>query len=586
MENIQTDVDRMITYLREYGNTDVDTLSKKLAIPRPVVEGWLHVLEEENLVQLEYKLTKLHAAWVGAAAQEEEEETPKKMHDIFHMQPEETVEIIEAQTPTGIRLAAEREGMPVPSSDGSRVQGSELRVPRPKTQDPRPETRNPKPGAYGADIGAIEIPEENGAMVGIGTVVVDVPKTREIKEEKRITPVTLVIKPEPKKSKSYANAKTKTVQIATPKEPDARSPEKSDRKTLRHEDLLTEDRRPETSKPASYVRLSEKYKSYLDLVNRQADELVKLRGEREKLYREGFLTLEKKFESELDAMTSKLLDNEKKVMELYNKAVSIPSRVVKLDENMMTLREMEAESENQLREARESISKRLAKKRRIVSSDLETLHALEEELQAGLERVKGVEKVNVRLQHIEDEINAQMAGAAKHLAESQKRVDELAASLAELRETKNRIGGETRRIKSQTAAEITELQGIGGELKRFDSLEQRLGRRLEEHERVLAEFKEFVRLTEGQYSELRDLVESQFVDKYAGELNSLLKSYEFSVNSLADRDQELARQANESKRRIIHLISDAKGIISEASRGKKSPDTERLEQLLGTRIGE
>ncbi|PIU81539.1 hypothetical protein COS70_03555, partial [Candidatus Micrarchaeota archaeon CG06_land_8_20_14_3_00_50_6] len=111
MENIQTDVDRMITYLREYGNTDVDTLSKKLAIPRPVVEGWLHVLEEENLVQLEYKLTKLHAAWVGAAAQEEEEETPKKMHDIFHMQPEETVEIIEAQTPTGIRLAAEREGM-------------------------------------------------------------------------------------------------------------------------------------------------------------------------------------------------------------------------------------------------------------------------------------------------------------------------------------------------------------------------------------------------------------------------------------------------------------------------------------------
>ena len=65
---IATDIDKLIDILSTRKNVEVGKLSKELRMNRKEVEKWLHILEEEGVVNLTNRMGSLHASWVMDAA--------------------------------------------------------------------------------------------------------------------------------------------------------------------------------------------------------------------------------------------------------------------------------------------------------------------------------------------------------------------------------------------------------------------------------------------------------------------------------------------------------------------------------------
>ena len=62
---ISTGVDQLIKLVKEKGRVEIGAAASELSQPIRTIEDWSHVLEEEGLVRVEYKLTKIFLVWTG-----------------------------------------------------------------------------------------------------------------------------------------------------------------------------------------------------------------------------------------------------------------------------------------------------------------------------------------------------------------------------------------------------------------------------------------------------------------------------------------------------------------------------------------
>jgi len=66
---ISTGVDQLIKLARDRGKIEIGQAAKELSIPLRTAEDWAHVLEEEGLISIEYKLTKIYIVWKAPTAE-------------------------------------------------------------------------------------------------------------------------------------------------------------------------------------------------------------------------------------------------------------------------------------------------------------------------------------------------------------------------------------------------------------------------------------------------------------------------------------------------------------------------------------
>jgi chromosome segregation ATPase len=70
---ISTGVDNLIRLAKEKGRIEIGAAAKELGMPVRTVEDWAHVLEEEGIITVEYKLTKIFLVWRTIEPKEAEE---------------------------------------------------------------------------------------------------------------------------------------------------------------------------------------------------------------------------------------------------------------------------------------------------------------------------------------------------------------------------------------------------------------------------------------------------------------------------------------------------------------------------------
>jgi chromosome segregation ATPase len=70
---ISTGVDNLIRIVKERGRVEIGSAARELRLPARTVEDWAHVLEEEGIITVEYKLTKAYLVWRMPAAKEVEQ---------------------------------------------------------------------------------------------------------------------------------------------------------------------------------------------------------------------------------------------------------------------------------------------------------------------------------------------------------------------------------------------------------------------------------------------------------------------------------------------------------------------------------
>jgi len=74
---ISTGVDGLIRLVKEQGRIEIGAAAKELKIPARTAEDWAHVLEEEGIITIEYKLTKVFLVWRTPAVKEVEQKREK-----------------------------------------------------------------------------------------------------------------------------------------------------------------------------------------------------------------------------------------------------------------------------------------------------------------------------------------------------------------------------------------------------------------------------------------------------------------------------------------------------------------------------
>lgn len=70
---ISTGVDNLIRLVKEKGRVEIGSAARELKLPARTVEDWAHVLEEEGIITVEYKLTKAYLVWRMPATKEVEQ---------------------------------------------------------------------------------------------------------------------------------------------------------------------------------------------------------------------------------------------------------------------------------------------------------------------------------------------------------------------------------------------------------------------------------------------------------------------------------------------------------------------------------
>src|SRR5512136_2487329 len=61
---ITTGVDALVRLVKRKGKVELEECARLLNIPAATIEEWCRVLEEEGIIEIEYKLTKIYIVWV------------------------------------------------------------------------------------------------------------------------------------------------------------------------------------------------------------------------------------------------------------------------------------------------------------------------------------------------------------------------------------------------------------------------------------------------------------------------------------------------------------------------------------------
>ncbi len=58
IQNLETDVDKLMEYLKEHGKSDLKKVARDLGVEESVIQSWVDFLVEEKVLGVEYSLTK------------------------------------------------------------------------------------------------------------------------------------------------------------------------------------------------------------------------------------------------------------------------------------------------------------------------------------------------------------------------------------------------------------------------------------------------------------------------------------------------------------------------------------------------
>ncbi|MFA6531091.1 MAG: hypothetical protein WCT31_05130, partial [Candidatus Micrarchaeia archaeon] len=75
---ISTDVDKLIKAISSKKSVELGELVRETGIGRKNVDKWIHVLEEEGYVHIDYKFTQTYVSWAAEAPEEKSKNSSRE----------------------------------------------------------------------------------------------------------------------------------------------------------------------------------------------------------------------------------------------------------------------------------------------------------------------------------------------------------------------------------------------------------------------------------------------------------------------------------------------------------------------------
>jgi len=510
---IVTDIDRLMHLVATQRRVELSKLAKELKMNSKEVEKWLHILEDEGLIKIEHSLTKVYAVWAGEAAPKPKEEKRKEA-------PREHREARVERVPPAMIVEEKEE----------------------EEEKFRPFTTE--------ELAPLE---EEYIETARRAAEEEMPRRRE-EESRDIKKLQFKGKPPEKEEKKHVHKEEK--------KSDARRKEghEAPRMELKKSEFLE-------LHPVEVESLKGRLDEYLQLIRNSKKELKDLEGEKERMYREGYLPLEKEFEASLENIQLAILEKEKKIMEAKEKAAGLPEQMEELEKLQKTVRQVEEKARSILSKTKGQLDDRADTVQEVAEELDEQISKGEEEAMRERAKMFELKELLGSIQSNEESIRNAVQENERQMEEAKRKMAELEDALGEVVDARTLLAERIDTIQNGLERKVRTLEDLRKDLEEIEKVEGWFREYSRDYTKKITDLEAYVSGNQQEISKLMEAAELEYVKKYLDELSKSEEKYRDKLRGLELQDADLEERISEAKSRIKQLLSDSTQLM-EASRRK------------------
>ena len=537
---VSTDVDRLIRTISEKKRVELAELERLTGMDRRAIDKWVRVLEDEGYISIVYGLRGTNILWLGEEARHSDKDLDAALSGMETKQAHEAYDEVFSEISKGDeserRLEEYLKRKQSDKGDGSDIKSSILG----KLDSRRDSGVRPAASGHPDAPDGPEAPEPESMESGIETRRQDFQAVADEMLTERKEPKTLEAKP------SFAAVPHDEVERRA--EPDA----------VEHE---------EARKPARMTGESAKAKelvnAYLNEMNKERANLEKLKAEKDRIYRERYLSLESKVEADIASITERILEKEGRVLALKERVLELPDKVEEVEKVHKMITKLETDGREVLKKARAD-----------VEQFMETVDASKEELEGRMadarSKIDGEKGRIAELKRLSGDVESRVAdlrksadGTQEQIGELNSAMKELLADLEDATEMKVEISDMVERVRSSMESKEAELDGLEGQMASIEKVEKWVREYVNDYESKIDGITSYVRAGDEELSALQESAEAAYIKKYLRELDGMTANYDSELNKATGEEKDVESKIADSKRRLAELVRDSKEMITK-----------------------
>ncbi len=317
---------------------------------------------------------------------------------------------------------------------------------------------------------------------------------------------------------------------------------------------------PMTKRGPEISKMSEKLKRQVGLIGAKSRKIAKLEEEKRRLLLEVYQPLEHKLDEDVQRVSGKLLDFERRILDLHAHAVRLPEEMEDVAAQQTDLAEVSA----QLQQVYDETT-------HVVSEALTSLNESRESMSRHVELISaGVQSEERHLSEMTDtanalcgmqaEVEARLSEARQAIEDEQARLAEADEKLAGLVAVKTSLEAELYSSSKDIRTQKLALFELERHISRLDDVHAWVKTNREEYDRKMSALADYIKNAQGDYAALKESIDSSFAGRYLAELRNLSLSYEFEYAQAHRMEEDIDARLSHTKEQITALVSKAKSI--------------------------
>ncbi|MBI5223831.1 hypothetical protein HY990_05410 [Candidatus Micrarchaeota archaeon] len=529
---ISTDVDRLIVTISEKGKITLTELEKIVRIDKRSMQKWIGVLEEEGYIKIEYRLGATYVIWTGNTEKVEPQMTDEKETATFEVTKQE------ATTPNEIANLEEKEDE------------REIIINIEDMDEGKEEFEKHSEYKMQAD----------GSSLNVTTAAGSTTSDQKIEKTQAQETQSEAVEIPPKQSEEL-------------KEPALEIPLIDQEETKIQEELeTTQNVKEEESTPEQKKLMSpetrELIASYITQINQEKGVISDLKRQRERIFREKFLSLEEKMEADIAAITEMIIDKQTRIADLRTHTLELPSKVSEIEELYGEIKRVKKETKDLLGDIKANAKSTFAEIDQTKEEIEGKVEELDKTLGASQERLEKIQRIeNLARSKLEslEQTSTEIEGQLEDLSKTLKSIDQEMNAIKSVRASVADQAGEVEdMIKTQNSS----LEALKSEFAGVNKFETSIKNYIENFEKKVSQIDSYVAKSEDELANLREAAETHYLKKYVGALEQMTDSYQGELEEVVQKEKEIEQRIGESKQKVMGLIKDSQEMI------KKLRDTE------------
>ncbi|MCX8197052.1 MAG: hypothetical protein N3G80_01915 [Candidatus Micrarchaeota archaeon] len=308
------------------------------------------------------------------------------------------------------------------------------------------------------------------------------------------------------------------------------------------------------------IQFSERLARQVQKIIKQNQQIEKLRQEKERLLVEYYLPLQRKFESEIETISERVLRLEKNILGMQQKAADLPNQISSIEK----LQFASIKAYNQAQRAYDEAVAQMEDVLSALSTEREKIASLIDESRSDVAMHKAkmleLEQTIKDIGALEEDVSNKVIQARAALAEEAERIASAEKYISELKSLKEEIIQTVADMKREMGTTKAALTTLEKQIEQLKQVELYLVSLRKDYDQKMDEISAYIRQGNQDFETLREAVEANFVRRYLKELRELTESYAYEFNQAKRLESDIDKQIDAEKKKLEQLIEEGKKI--------------------------